>query len=89
MEKRPWEKFLTKEEFWSLTREGRMQANYWTEWLPKMCRRMKQAGTLYPTLKAEGERLSDLLLTLMEEHGYPEDGAMEFIKEEVYALQPE
>ena len=89
MAKRPWEKFLTKDEYWSLTREGRMQADYWTEWLPKMCKRMQKAGTLYPTLKEEGERLSELLWELMQVHKYPEDGAMEFIKEEVYALPPE
>jgi hypothetical protein len=85
----PWQKYLTPEEHASLTPQGIMMADYWTEWLPKMCKKMKRAGTLYPTLKSEGERLAELMTELMQVHKYPMDGALEIIKEEVYALPPE
>ena len=37
-----WKKFLTDEEYYGpLGQEGRMLADYWTEFLPKMCAKMK------------------------------------------------
>lgn len=83
-----WTKFLTKDEYWSLTHPGRVMADYWTQWLPKMCRQMKTKGTLYPTLKEKGESLLEQQVELMQA-GLAEDGAWEVIKEQIYSLKPE
>lgn len=83
-----WKKFLTKDEYWSLTHPGRVTADYWTQWLPKMCKQMKTKGTLYPTLKAEGESLLEQQVELMQA-GLAEDGAWEVIRAQIYSLKPE
>lgn len=81
-------RFLTEDEYWSLPATGRTLADYWTEWLPKMCSRMKAEGTLVQTLEDEGYRLADLQVDLMQD-GYPEDAAWEVVKQDLYALPPE
>lgn len=88
MAQKPWKKYLTEDEYWSLPATGRTLADYWTEFLPKMCDRMKSDGTLIPTLESEGYRLADLQVDLMQD-GYPEDAAWEVVKQDLYALPPE
>ena len=87
--KQYWKQFLTPQEYSSLTPQGAMLARYWTQWLPKMCREMKDNGTLYQTLKEEGNRLADLMQDLIQKNNYPEDGALEIIKEQIYSMPPE
>lgn len=83
-----WEKYLTQDEYWSLTYPGRVMADYWTDWLPKTCKKMKAEGTLYPHLKSEGERLADEQVDLIHA-GLAEDGAWEVVKEQIFSLPPE
>ena len=83
-----WEKYLTKEQYWSLTYPGRVMADYWTEWLPKTCKKMHEEGTLYRHLKAEGENLLEWQVDMMHQ-GMAEDGAWEVIKEQIFSLPPE
>ena len=83
-----WQKYLTEAEYWSLTHPGRVMADYWTDWLPKTCKKMHAEGTLYRHLKAEGERLLELQVDLMHS-GLAEDGAWEVVKEEIFSLTPE
>ena len=96
MAKQSWEKFLTKEQYYGspkepgvgLTYPGRVLADYWTKYLPKMCQKMKDEGTLFQTLDEEGIRLSDLQCDLMQQ-GMSEDMAWEVVKEQIYSLPPE
>ena len=83
-----WQKYLTKDEYWSLTYPGRVMADYWTDWLPKTCKKMHAEGTLYPYLKEMGESLLEMQVDLMHS-GMAEDGAWEVVKEQIYSLPPE
>lgn len=88
MAKEPWEKYLTREQYGQLGPDGRMLADYWTQWLPKMCERMHREGTLVPTIQDYAERLGDWHVELLRA-GLREYEALEFIKEEVFSLPPE
>ena len=88
MAQKTYLKFLTEDEYWNLTHPGRVLADYWTEYLPKMCAQLKKEGRLYQTIDQMGEELSDLQVELMQD-GYPEDGAWEVVKEQIYSLPPE
>ena len=88
MAQKSWQKYLTEEQYWSLTYPGRVMADYWTEWLPKTSKKMHAEETLYPHLKAEGEKLLDLQVDLMRS-GMAEDGAWEVVKEEIFSLPTE
>ena len=81
-------KYLTEKEYVNLTRAGRALADYWIEFLPKMTKKLHEEGKLLERLQAEGDRLLDLQIDLMQD-GYPEDGAWEVVKEEIYSLPPE
>lgn len=83
-----WKKYLTEEQYGELGPDGRMLADYWTQWLPKMCRRMHAKGELIPTLQSEADRLAEMHVEMLQ-NGMYEYEAMEFIKQEVYALPPE
>ena len=47
MTQKAWKKYLTEDEYNSLTPEGKTQVKYWAEYLPEMCAEMKADGTLY------------------------------------------
>ena len=66
-----------------------MLADYWTQFLPKMCARMHSEGTLIPTLQQKAEELLDWHADMLRQ-GLRKYEALDFIKEEVYdALPPE
>ena len=88
MAKKPWEKYLTEVQYRQLGPDGRMLADYWTEFLPKMCARMHATGTLVPTLQQNAEALEDYHVELLQS-GLREYEALEFIKEQVYSLPME
>lgn len=88
MARKAWMKYLTEEQYGQLGPDGRMLADYWTEFLPKMCARMHSEGTLIPTLEQKAEELLDRHVDMLRQ-GMMEYEALEFIKEEVYALPPE
>lgn len=88
MAQKAWKKYLTEDEYNSLTPEGRSQAKYWAEYLPEMCAEMKADGTLYKRLSANGNRISDMRAK-MASQGMPEWAAQEFVNEELYSPQPE
>ena len=88
MEKQAWKKYLTEEQYRELGPDGRMLADYWTTWRPKMCEEMHKAGTLVPTLEETAEELDELHIGLLRQ-GLMEPEALEFVKEEVFALPPE
>ena len=81
-------KYMTEEQYWSLTYAGRVLAGYWTDWLPKTCKKMHEAGTLLTYFQEMGDQLADLQFDLMQ-NGMSEDGAWEVVKEQIYALPPE
>ena len=83
-----WEKFLTEKEYMSLMPWGRRAAEYWTEFLPNMCREMKEEGTLLKELKKQGENLADYEEQLVRD-GLAPDGVSELVWERVHAYQPE
>ena len=83
-----WKQYLTKEQYDKLGPDGRMLADYWTQFLPKMCARMHSEGTLIPTLQQKAEELLDWHADMLRQ-GLREYEALDFIKEEVYALPPE
>lgn len=85
---KPWKKYLTAEQYGDIGSIGRMMADYWIEFLPKMSERLHREGKLYPTLLEAGERLSNEMVEMMQQ-GVPEDAALEIVKEEVYQLPPE
>lgn len=83
-----WERFMTEKEYLSLKPWGRRVAEYWTEFLPNMCREMKAAGELMPELRKQGERLADYEEELVRS-GLALDGVSELVWERVHAYQPE
>ena len=88
MAQKAWQKYLTKEQYEKLGPDGRMLADYWTEFLPKMSNRMHAAGTLVPTLQQKAVELEDYHVELLQS-GLREYEALEFIKEQVYSLPME
>ena len=88
MAQKPWMKYLTREQYGQMGPDGRMLADYWTEWRPKMCARMHREGTLVPTLLQKADELLDWHVDMLRQ-GMKEYEALEFIKEEVFALPPE
>lgn len=84
-----YRKFLTTEEYLNLPYPGKVLADYWAEFLPKMTAEMKADGTLLPTLQKRGTELFDMEMELIEEQKIPVDAAWEFVKEEIYSLKPE
>lgn len=87
-EKESWEKFLTEKEYLSLLPWGREVAEYWTEYLPNMCREMQKEGTLLKNLTKEGETLAEYEAELVHS-GLALDGVREMVWERVHELQPE
>ena len=88
MAQKAWQEYLTKEQYDKLGPDGRMLADYWTQFLPKMCKQMHAAGTLVPTLQQNAEALEDYHVELLQS-GLREYEALEFIKEQVYSLPME
>ena len=80
--------FLTDREYQSLPYPGQVTADYWAEFLPKMCKILKEEGELLPLLQQKGERLAEMQEDLMKQ-GLAQDQAWEFVKEDIYSLQPE
>lgn len=80
--------FLTDREYQSLPYPGQVEADYWAEFLPKMCKRLKESGELLGLLQEDGERLAKMQEDLMRQ-GLAQDQAWEFVKEDIYSLQPE
>ena len=83
-----WKKYMTEEEYRSLSYLGRVMADYWTDWLPKTCKsKMQEGENLAEFFQKKAEELSDEQYELMR-GGMSEDGAWEIIKEEIF-LPPE
>ena len=83
-----WRKYLTQQEFSSLPHVGQVMATYWTDWLPKTCKRLLAEGTnLAEFFDRKGNEFADMQLDLMEQ-GMAEDGAWEIVKQEIF-LPPE
>ena len=83
-----WKKYLTPQEYASLPHVGQVMADYWTDWLPKTCERMKAEGqNLAAFFREKGYEYADLQTDLMQQ-GMSEDGAWEIVKEEIF-LPPE
>ena len=89
MAQRPWKKYLTENEYSSLTYPGKVLAEYWAEFLPKMTAELKASGDLFRILDAEGDRLADLEMDLIRESGLEENQAWEVVMEQIYSLPPE
>ena len=88
MAAKPWKKYLTEQEYKALPYVGQVMADYWTEWLPKTCRRLQSEGeNLAEFFDRKGNEFSDMQLELMRQ-GVSEDGAWEIVKEEIF-LPPE
>ena len=85
---RPLRKYLTEKEMHSLHPTAVVMADYWTNWHPKTCNRMKKEGTnLAAYFDRRGDEYADMLIDLMQ-NGMAEDGAWECVKEEMF-LPPE
>lgn len=87
--KTPWQKYLSEKQFSSLPYPGKVLAEYWTEFLPKMSAQLAAEQKLLPYLQAEGDRLAEMEMDLIEESGLSIDQAWEVVKEQIYSLPPE
>lgn len=74
---------ITKEQYYSLSPMGVELHDYWMKWKPEMYREMAQAGTLWPTLQSEDNRLDEMVIDLIHS-GLAEDQAKEIARAEIY-----
>lgn len=63
-------------------------AQHWKKWLPKMCREMRQEGTLQGAVDEAGKRAARQVGELMRS-GLQRHEAEEFVIREVILLEPE
>ena len=71
------------EKYWHLCPMGRELHDYWQTSKPEMYRQMAAAGTLWPVLESEGDRLDEMVISLMQS-GMSEDMAKETARAEIY-----
>ena len=74
---------ITKAQYGSLSPMGVELHDYWMKWKPEMYREMAAAGTLWPTLESEDNRLFEMVVDLMHS-GLAEDQAKEVARAEIY-----
>ena len=86
------EPYMTEQEYYSQTAYAMEIADYWTRWLPKMCRRYEKEhgkGSLYQRMKKLGKELTLQSMDLQDD-GLNEDQADEIIREQFqYEPEPE
>ena len=74
---------ITQAQYNSLSPMGVELHRYWMNFKPKMYREMAEAGTLWPTLESEDNRLDEMVISLIHS-GLAEDQAKEIARAEIY-----
>lgn len=74
---------ITEQQYSSLSPMGVELHQYWMNFKPEMYQEMAEAGTLWPTLESEDNRLFDMVIDLMH-NGLAEDQAKEVARAEIY-----
>ena len=74
---------ITKEQYHSMSPMGVELHRYWMNFQPKMYQEMAEAGTLWPTLESEDNRLNNMVIDLIHS-GLAEDQAKEVARAEIY-----
>ena len=74
---------ITKQQHSSLSPMGVELHRYWMNFQPKMYREMAEAGTLWPTLESEDNRLHEMVIEMIHS-GLSEDQAKEVARAEIY-----
>ena len=72
---------LTEEQYDSLPGMGREIHSYWRNYKKKLYKDMADSGELYPYLMKEGERLEEMVISLMQ-NGMDQAGALEVARAE-------
>ena len=75
---------ISKDQYNSLSFIGREMHDYWMKWKPEMYKEMAEAGTLWPTLQSEDNRLYEMGADLVSVQGMAPDMAMEVVRAEIY-----
>ena len=75
---------ITREQYLRLSPMGVELHDYWMKWKPEMYREMAEAGTLWPTLESEDNRLYEMVANLITVQGMSEDMAKEVARAEIY-----
>lgn len=71
------------DQYYQMTKIGREIYDYWKGFKPKMFREMEREGTLWEILTSEDDRLSEMVIEMMQ-NGMSEDMAMEVVRAEIY-----
>ena len=74
---------ITQAQYNSLSPMGVELHRYWMNFKPKMYREMAEAGTLWPTLESEDNRLDEMVISLIHS-GLAVDQAKEIARAEIY-----
>ena len=74
---------LTEDQHYRLTPIGREMHEYWMKYRKKMYKELADSGELYRYLKEESDRLSEMIIELMQ-NGLYEWEAKEIVREEIY-----
>ena len=74
---------ITKQQYSSLSPMGVELHQYWMNFQPEMYQEMAEAGTLWPTLESEDNRLYEMVINLIHS-GLSEDQAKEVARAEIY-----
>ena len=75
---------ITKQQYSSLSWIGVELHDYWMKWKPEMYKEMAEAGTLWPTLQSEDNRLYEMGANLVSVQGMAPDMAKEVVRAEIY-----
>ena len=75
---------ITMEQFSSLSPMGVELHNYWMKQKPKVYQEMAKAGTLWPTLESEDNRLYEMGANLVSVQRMAPDMAKEVVRAEIY-----
>ena len=73
---------ITEQQYSSLSPMGVELHRYWMNFKPEMYREMAEAGTLWPTLESEDNRLNDMVIDLIHS-GLAVDQAKEVARAEI------
>ena len=74
---------ITQEQHNRLSPMGVELHRYWMNFKPEMYQEMAAAGTLWPTLESEDNRLFEMVVSLIHS-GLAEDQAKEVARAEIY-----
>ena len=75
---------ITKQQYSSLSWIGVELHDYWMKLKPEMYQEMAVAGTLWPTLESEDNRLYEMGANLVSVQGMSPDMAKEVVRAEIY-----